>query len=605
MKNVLEFIRKHSLVIAIIGAILFLVIFFSFLFKKVGDDVYIIDVSGDVSIGSTADLKVLSPAQVGMKLKEGNIIVTKDKSSCVVAYSKRSGGKDNFVNIAEDSQVMLYSKNSQGGYNFFVTYGSLICNMPVDRSYRTNISSRLFNVYVDNTITKISYDDKTSMGKVFTFDGNPQIQLVQPSGSLGASEKLLKNSVCAVTADEDGIIGFGYLNIGFGLNDLTAQDLRVMSGLANTWSEKLAYDVGEIEQAYQTASDVSKWLVEQPVISTEAPVSAEPQPVIPSETYVTGGFLGEEEDPEITVSASSDVHKLSGEQGTRSTYDPNASIYYTEFYRKAEETTVTTVPSETTETEKTARTTAPYGSETSKFTTTARTERTTTQRPAATTMAPFTYEVPYKTYAPVTDYTYHQTSPSYYTQTYTPSQYYPPQTSAYAPVTAAPSVTQPYETSSYYNTGTKPVIETTVPSAPLDPNAIFTVIFSYTADDIEYWSVQLVKCNHAAILPEEPEVPGRTFLGWDADVEHITSSIEIHAVFDDSTGMVVVTPARETYTVDFYVDSLLWKSVEVKSGDSIELKEKPEVEGKIFCGWSDSLTDIRSDTTVFALFSDK
>lgn len=602
MKNVLEFIKKHSLVVAIVGAILFLVIFLSFLFKKVGDDVYIIDVSGDVSIGSAADLKVLTPAQVGMKLKEGNIIVTKDKSSCVVAYSKRSGGKDNFVNIAEDSQVMLYSKNSQGGYNFFVTYGSLICNMPVDRSYRTNISSRLFNVYVDNTITKISYDEKTTMGKVFTFDGNPQIQLVQPSGSLGASEKLLKNSVCAVTADEDGVIGFGYLNIGFGLNDLTAQDLRVMSGLANTWSEKIAYDVNEIEQAYQTADDVSKWIVEQPVISTNAPVSTDTQPVIPSETYVTGGFLGDEEDPDVTTSP--DVHSLSGDQGTRRPYDPNSAIYYTEFYRKAEETTVTTVPTEVTETEKTARTTAPYGSETSKFTTTARTERTTTQRPVTTTTAPYTYEVPYKTYAPVTNYTYPQTTTAYY-PSYTQTQYYPPQTSPYSPGTPAPSATQPYVTSTYYNTGTKPVIETTVPSAPLDPNAIFTVIFSYTVDDVEYWSVQLVKCNHAAILPEEPEVPGRTFLGWDADVKHITSNIEIHAVFDDSTGMVVVTPVKETYTVDFYVDSLLWKSVEVKSGDSVELNEIPVVDGKIFCGWSDSLTDIRADTTVFALFSDK
>lgn len=594
-----EFFKKYSFVLAIVAAVIFLIVFLSFLFKKVGDDVYVIGVTGDVSVGSTSDLHNTKPAEIGMKLSKDNIVLTSDKSSCILSYNKKADNKDNFVNIGENSQVMLYDKNAQGGYKFFITYGSIICNMPVERSYRTNISSKLYNLYVDGTIIKATYDNESNSGKVFTFDGNPQMQLIQPSGSTNTAEKLLKNSVCAVSDAGDGTVAYGCLNVGFGLNELTAQDLKTMSGVASIWSEKISYGANEFEQAFQTASDYAKWAVTDPAaITTLSAVQTEPS-VISSDTYVPD--LSETSVPsEYTegtessyMGATQTVPVLPGEEGDDSssnsddtTAAPDSDgVYlpYTAFTRQTiidleggdETTSVTTVPDDEQGTDaSTSRTsrpreTEPYSRETEPYL--RHTETTVTTAP----------------YRPDTT-----------TVTGGSSGHTTQRPSTEAPVTEVPSVT-----SGYYNTGTKPVIQTTPPSSVSMPKAYYTVIFSYKANGVEYWSVQIVKHGQAAIAPEEPVVPGKTFTGWNRDFTNVTSDMEITAVF----GGQAATPVKDTYTVSFYVESKLWKTVTVKRGGSVNIKEIPVSSDKnlVFCGWSDDLTDIRSDKTVFALFRTK
>ncbi len=586
-----EFFKKYSFIFAIAATVIFLAIFLSFLFKKVGDDVYIIGVTGDVSIGSTADLHNTKPAAIGMKLSKDNIVVTNDKSSCILSYNKKADDRDNFINIGENSQIMIYDKNAQGGYKFFVTYGSVICNMPVERSYRTNISSKLFNLYVDGTITKTTYDNKTNTGKVFTFDGNPQIQLIQPSGTTNAADKLLKNSVCAVSDAGDGTIAFGCLNVGFGLNELTAQDLKTMSGVASMWSEKISYGADEFERAFQTASDYAKWVVTDPAsITTLSAAQTEP-PVISSDTYAADASSATSVPEEYVESTSSSYVVPTGATQTvpilsdgdededkindSTSVSDSDGVYvpYTAFTRQTmvdlesgeEPSVVTTVPEDRQETDISAsrtnrpRETEPY----SKHTETAVT--TTPDKPVTTTVT-----------GGSSDY------------------------STDKPVTQAPAVT------SGYNTGTKPSIQTAPPSSVSMPKAYYTVIFSYKANGVEYWSVQIVKHGQAAIAPEEPVVPGKIFTGWNRDFSDITSDMEISAVFGGS-GNQAATPVKDTYTVNFYVESKLWKTVTVKRGESVIIKEKPVASDKnlVFCGWSDDLTDIRSDKTVFALFRTK
>ncbi len=585
-----EFFKKYSFIFAIAATVIFLAIFLSFLFKKVGDDVYIIGVTGDVSIGSTADLHNTKPAAIGMKLSKDNIVVTNDKSSCILSYNKKADDRDNFINIGENSQIMIYDKNAQGGYKFFVTYGSVICNMPVERSYRTNISSKLFNLYVDGTITKTTYDNETNTGKVFTFDGNPQIQLIQPSGTTNAADKLLKNSVCAVSDAGDGTIAFGCLNVGFGLNELTAQDLKTMSGVASMWSEKISYGADEFERAFQTASDYAKWAVTDPAIITTLSAAQTEPPVISSDTYAADASSATSVPEEYVESTSSSyvvptgatqtVPILSGNEdedevnGSTSVSDSDGVyVPYTAFTRQTmvdlesgeEPSVVTTVLEDKQETDISAsrtnrpRETEPY----SKHTETAVT--TTPDKPATTTVTGGDSG--------------HSTE---------------------RPVTQAPAVT------SGYNTGTKPSIQTAPPSSVSMPKAYYTVIFSYKANGVEYWSVQIVKHGQAAIAPEEPVVPGKIFTGWNRDFSDITSDMEISAVFGGS-GNQAATPVKDTYTVNFYVESKLWKTVTVKRGESVIIKEKPVASDKnlVFCGWSDDLTNIRSDKTVFALFRTK
>lgn len=585
-----EFIKKHALPIAIVGAVIFLAIFLSFIFHRVGDDVYIVGVNGTVNIGNSSDLNNLKPAAVGMRLSKNDIIVTNDMSSCVVSYNKKATEKDNFVNVGENSQVMIYDRNSQGGYKFFITYGSVICNMPIDKSYRTNISTKTFNVFADGTITKISYNSADNVGKVFTFDGNPRLQIIQPSGSTNAAEKLLKNSVCAVSKMDDGTIGFGCLNVGFGLNSLTAQDLKVMSGVANVWSEKISYGVNEFEQAFQTASDYAKWTVTDPAVISTADSVAES--LINSDTYIpetsvpemfTGSdevtaetTVGETKPTAATQTVPEKFMDYDDEDVTRpSSEETGLSLPITTFHRETvinlddnDVKIVTTVPEDRDEDNSSSstrgtRVTEPYDKETivtagsndSHQTTTA----STTRPGSASTTRP---NKPASTSSPKT--------------------------------TTAPS----------YNTGTKPVINTTVPNTPADPNGVYTVIFSYSVGDTEYWSVQLVKYGQSAIAPATPVVPGKKFVGWSREYNRVTSNMEIIALFVESDGSV---SENDTFTVNFYVDSRLWKTVTVKRGDSIKLNQIPDFDDKslVFCGWSDSLTDIQSDMTVFSLFRTK
>lgn len=579
-----DFLKKHSLLIAIAAAIIFLTVFLSFLFKKTGDTVYIVETTGEVSVGSTDDLNNLKDAETGMKLSVNDIILTGDKSSCVLAYDKKATAKSNFINIGENSQIMIYSKNKGGGHNFFITYGSAICNMAGDESYKVYISSKLFSMYADNTITKATYNTDENMSKVYTFDGNPQLQVVQGSGTMGTAEKLLKNSVCAIKDTGNGTIGFGYLNVSFELNELTAQDLKTMSGIASNWADKLSYGQGEFEQAYQDAEDKAKWTATNPV---EITTVTEQESVTPSEevTYDVSEIITSDEITDIVTTYETDEYIEP--VGTRQTLDPNSEIYYTAFARQTvteltetdvsdtdisseteEETSVTTVP-ETSNTDRTSRTTTAYHEETIVPETTGKTVVTTV--PDETTYR-------YSDINPAPD-TINATAPVYNTT---------------------------HETSSAYNTGTKPEIVTTVPTTVVDTNAVFTVIFSYKEGETEYWSVQLVRYGQSAVAPSEPDVTGKTFKGWDKDYTCITANTEITAVFDGD-GKTAVTGAKDMYTVRFYVENKLWKTVTVKRGGTAKVAGKPVSSDKTleFCGWSDSLDDIRSDKIVFALFTTK
>lgn len=551
-----EFIKKYSLVLAIVAAAVFLIVFLSFIFKKTGDSVYVTSVSGNVSIGTATDIVNLKAATEGMKLTKDDIVVTGDKSSCVLSYEKKATTKDNFINIGENSQVMLYAKNAQGGYKFFVTYGSLICNMPGDRSYQTNISTKLFNLFTDNTITKVTYDNESSIGKVYTFDGNPKVQIIQPSGALNSAEKLLKNSVCAVTKTDNGTIGFGCLNVGFGLNDLTAQDLRTMSGIANTWSEKIAYNADEFENAFQTASDNYKWIVTEPVVVV-APESE--TSVLNSDTYsdnettVTGGF----DKPSVVSETTADTKPTAATQTVPEQFRDDGSVYSNEQSTNAmnryepsvtafsrdvsyDGNTETTVPDkENDETERTSRGTSAYN------------------KSSETTIS-----------------------------------------------SANKSETSKTTSANYNNTSSKTSVTTTVPKVTVNSNAEHTVIFEYNENGTEYWSIQLVKHGKSAIAPEPPVVSGKVFVGWDKDYSCVTSDMTIKAKFAAKGS--AQAKANETFKVNFYVGSKLWKTVTVKKGEKVVMSEIPVMENNMtFVCWDCNLSEITSDANVFAVGAPK
>ena len=106
-----------SLIVVSASCLAALVVLFTVLFSNAGDTMYIVSMTGDVQVGTAADLSDRQPAQVGMALTSGSIVMTGDKSSCVLAYKSDISNKDNCLNINKNSQVHLYKTNKDSGFD--------------------------------------------------------------------------------------------------------------------------------------------------------------------------------------------------------------------------------------------------------------------------------------------------------------------------------------------------------------------------------------------------------------------------------------------------------------------------------------------------------
>lgn len=510
-----------SLIVVSASCLAALVVLFTVLFSNAGDTMYIVSMTGDVQVGTAADLSDRQPAQVGMALTSGSIVMTGDKSSCVLAYKSDISNKDNCLNINKNSQVHLYKTNKDSGFDVVLANGSVICNMSENTNIDTTIATNSYNFYAANTIAKVDYDLDTTSGKVFVFDGNPVIQIIQPSGSAGKMETLLKNSVCAVRNLDDGTVGFGCLNTGFGLNEFSAQDLRTMSGIASVWSERVSYNVGDFERAFQTAKDYGDYTT-----VTAATLAAIIEP-----TVVYTDEIDMIESKDETVEVTTAVTTVS---------EPIVTTVSTPVSSSAATVASTSVTISVTTTSASSRTSVPY-------TTSKQAEKTTSSSVSTTASNAST-----KSTTPVTTTT---------------------------PKTSASS-------------------KSTTTAVKVDPDATYTVIFTYTEGDKQFWAMQLVKRGQSAVAPEIPDVEGKYFVQWDRDFSCVTSDMIVTGIFADG-----VKPATD-HTVKFYVDDVLWKIVTVKHGGNVKLADLPMSDGKTFVGWSESVVNVTKDLTVFALFSD-
>ena len=510
-----------SLIVVSASCLAALVVLFTVLFSNAGDTMYIVSMTGDVQVGTAADLSDRQPAQVGMALTSGSIVMTGDKSSCVLAYKSDISNKDNCLNINKNSQVHLYKTNKDSGFDVVLANGSVICNMSEYTNIDTMIATNSYNFYAANTIAHVDYDLDTTSGKVFVFDGNPVIQIIQPSGSAGKMETLLKNSVCAVRNLDDGTVGFGCLNTGFGLNEFSAQDLRTMSGIASVWSERVSYNVGDFERAFQTAKDYGDYTT-----VTAATLAAIIEP-----TVVYTDEIDTIESKDETVEVTTAVTTVS---------EPIVTTVSTPVSSSAATVASTSVTTSVTTTSASSRTSVPY-------TTSKQAEKTTSSSVSTTASNAST-----KSTTPVTTTT---------------------------PKTSASS-------------------KSTTTAVKVDPDATYTVIFTYTEGDKQFWAMQLVKRGQSAVAPEIPDVEGKYFVQWDRDFSCVTSDMTVTGIFADG-----VKPATD-HTVKFYVDDVLWKIVTVKHGGNVKLADLPMSDGKTFVGWSESVVNVTKDLTVFALFSD-
>lgn len=127
---------------------------------------------------------------------------------------------------------------------------------------------------------------------------------------------------------------------------------------------------------------------------------------------------------------------------------------------------------------------------------------------------------------------------------------------------------------------------------PTDPSTTHTVTIIIGEDEI----VQEVEHGGSADMPADPEISGKTFVGWDKDYSNITEDTIITAIFKDgdSTGtdvyhnVTIVIADRET-------------TIQVKDGEAAPLPSTVNIEGYTFKGWDKDYSSIHSDMTITAI----
>lgn len=127
---------------------------------------------------------------------------------------------------------------------------------------------------------------------------------------------------------------------------------------------------------------------------------------------------------------------------------------------------------------------------------------------------------------------------------------------------------------------------------PTDPSTTHTVTIIIGEDEI----VQEVEHGGSADMPADPEISGKTFVGWDKDYSNITEDTVITAIFKDgdSTGtdvyhnVTIVIADRET-------------TIQVRDGEAAPLPSTVNIEGYTFKGWDKDYSSIHSDMTITAI----
>ncbi len=107
-------------------------------------------------------------------------------------------------------------------------------------------------------------------------------------------------------------------------------------------------------------------------------------------------------------------------------------------------------------------------------------------------------------------------------------------------------------------------------------------------------STQTVNHGEGATAPEAPTKAGYTFAGWDKDFSNVTSDLTVNARW-----------TQKQYTVTFKNGDEVLSTQTVNHGEGATAPEAPTKAGYTFAGWDKDFSNVTSDLTVNARWTQK
>ncbi len=153
----------------------------------------------------------------------------------------------------------------------------------------------------------------------------------------------------------------------------------------------------------------------------------------------------------------------------------------------------------------------------------------------------------------------------------------------------------PVTTTAAAITTAPPQTETTQTASNADAYHTVTII----VDGEE--TIQEIAHGESAVQPEDPDIEGLTFIGWDGSFENITEDRVITAMFKETMSDETTSIYNENpHTVTVVIGNRS-RTITVNHGESADLPNMLDIEGYIFKGWDKDFTNITSDITITAI----
>ncbi|MCL2054832.1 MAG: InlB B-repeat-containing protein [Oscillospiraceae bacterium] len=110
----------------------------------------------------------------------------------------------------------------------------------------------------------------------------------------------------------------------------------------------------------------------------------------------------------------------------------------------------------------------------------------------------------------------------------------------------------------------------------------------------DYETIQEVRHGDSADTPEIPDIPGKTFIGWDKSFDNITQDTVITALFSGES-----VPGGNVHTVTLIVGDKT-TTLLVEHGKAADIPDTIQLDGFTFLGWDTNFSNVTSDITVTA-----